>query len=126
MHKDRVLHKRLGKLLLERGTINEEQLNKALELQKKQQEQGSRWKLIGEILIELGYASEEEVINSVTTQYAVPFLHIEGYEIDEEYVKIGLRRMQIESEYNGCVLLKERRSFEHAVDANAKYAVLSV
>jgi site-specific DNA-methyltransferase (adenine-specific) len=35
-----------------------------------------------------------------------------GIEIQEDYVKIGLRRLQIISEYNGQPLLKERKSFE--------------
>ncbi|MBN3039143.1 MAG: hypothetical protein JW869_07010 [Candidatus Omnitrophica bacterium] len=87
MHRDKVLHKRIGKLLLERGIISEEQLNEALELQKKQQQEQGRWRLIGEILVERGYATEEEIITSVTTQYAVPFLPIESYGIDEELIK---------------------------------------
>lgn len=39
-----------------------------------------------------------------------------GIEIEEEYVKIGLRRLQIASEYNGQVLKKEPRSFEPPID----------
>jgi len=35
-----------------------------------------------------------------------------GIEIQEEYIKIGLRRIQIASEYKGEFLDKERRSFE--------------
>jgi len=39
-----------------------------------------------------------------------------GVEIQEEYVKIGLRRLKIASEYKGQPLEKERRSFELRVD----------
>lgn len=39
-----------------------------------------------------------------------------GIEIEEEYVKIGLRRLEIMSEYNGQPLKKERRSFEPLID----------
>lgn len=39
-----------------------------------------------------------------------------GIEIQEEYIKIGLRRLQIASEYKGQPLQKERRSFEPSVD----------
>lgn len=39
-----------------------------------------------------------------------------GIEIEEEYVKIGLRRLQITSSYNGETLSKEPRTFEKAVD----------
>jgi site-specific DNA-methyltransferase (adenine-specific) len=38
-----------------------------------------------------------------------------GIEIEEEYVKIGLRRLQIASEYNGQILKKESRSFERQI-----------
>ncbi len=39
-----------------------------------------------------------------------------GIEMQEGYVKIGLRRLQIVSEYNGQPLQKERRSFETPMD----------
>ena len=39
-----------------------------------------------------------------------------GIEMQEEYVKIGLRRLRIMSEYNGLPLQKERRSFERPRD----------
>ncbi len=41
-----------------------------------------------------------------------------GIEIEEEYVKIGLRRLKIMSEYNGQTLKKEQRSFEPSIDEN--------
>ncbi|OHB78605.1 MAG: methyltransferase [Planctomycetes bacterium RBG_16_55_9] len=39
-----------------------------------------------------------------------------GVEIQEEYVKIGLRRLGIASQYNGQPLQKDRRSFELQAD----------
>jgi site-specific DNA-methyltransferase (adenine-specific) len=39
-----------------------------------------------------------------------------GVEIQEEYVKIGLRRLKMASEYNGKPLEKEPRSFELHID----------
>ena len=39
-----------------------------------------------------------------------------GIEIQEEYVKIGLRRLEITSQYNSQPLEKERRSFELRAD----------
>ncbi len=41
-----------------------------------------------------------------------------GIEINEDYVKIGLRRLQIASEYNGELLQRERKSYELPVDEN--------
>jgi site-specific DNA-methyltransferase (adenine-specific) len=35
-----------------------------------------------------------------------------GIELQEDYVKIGLRRLEIQQEYNGIKLIKEPRSFE--------------
>ena len=39
-----------------------------------------------------------------------------GMEIQEEYVKVGLRRLQITSKYNGKPLRKEPRSFEPPIN----------
>ena len=53
-----------------------------------------------------------------TTSYVAKQLNRKsiGIEIQEEYVKIGLRRLRIISEYNGQPLQKERRSFEPLID----------
>jgi len=60
-----------------------------------------------------------------TTSYVAKQLGREsiGIEIQEEYVKIGLRRLEIASEYNGQLLQKERRSFESSV--NGRQAMLN-
>jgi len=39
-----------------------------------------------------------------------------GIELQEEYIKIGLRRLEITSKYKGQLLEKERRSFELRTD----------
>lgn len=78
----RVIHKQLGELLIERGVINERQLEKALNIQK---EKGG---LIGEILVELGYAKEEDIAQALTAQYGFPYLPLSNYEIDSEIVRI--------------------------------------
>lgn len=76
----RVVTKRIGELLVERGIITQAQLDEALNVQKENK------KLLGEILIELGYATEEEVMICLTTQYGVPYLPLESYEIDQEII----------------------------------------
>jgi site-specific DNA-methyltransferase (adenine-specific) len=55
-----------------------------------------------------------------TTSYVAKQLRRKsiGIEIEEEYVKIGLRRLKIMSEYNGQTLKKEQRSFEPSIDEN--------
>lgn len=39
-----------------------------------------------------------------------------GIEINEEYVKIGIRRLQIATEYDGRPLCRERKSYELPID----------
>lgn len=78
----RVVTKQLGELLLERGIINEEQLNKALKVQKE------RGGLIGQVLVTLGYAKEEEIAQALTVQYGFPYLPLECYEINVEAMRL--------------------------------------
>ena len=78
----RVVTKQLGELLLERGIINEEQLNKALKTQKE------RGGLIGQVLVNLSYAKEEEIAQALTVQYGFPYLPLECYEINVEAMRL--------------------------------------
>ena len=78
----RVIKKQLGELLIERGVITKKQLEHALETQK---EKGG---LIGQVLVNLGYATEEAIAQALTAQYGFPYLPLENYEIDSEIVKI--------------------------------------
>ena len=68
-----IVSKQLGELLLERGIINEAQLEKALKVQR---EKGG---LIGQILVMLGYSKEEEIAQVLTVQYGFPYLPFENY-----------------------------------------------
>ena len=77
----RIVSKPLGELLKERNIINDAQLKEALNVQK---EKGG---LIGEILISLGYAKEEEIAQALTVQYGFPYLPLDNYEIDPEIIK---------------------------------------
>jgi len=78
----RVISKQLGELLIERGVINRKQLGEALKTQK---EKGG---LIGQVLVTLGYATEEAIAQALTAQYGFPYLPLKNYEIDSEIVKI--------------------------------------
>ena len=78
----KILNKQLGELLIERGIINDQQLEKALHLQK---EKGG---LIGEILVDLGYVKEEEIAQSLTAQYGFPYLPLGNYDINPEIINI--------------------------------------
>ncbi|MCX5712556.1 MAG: hypothetical protein NTY47_05765 [Candidatus Omnitrophica bacterium] len=78
----KVINKQLGELLLERNIISKSQLEKALSVQK---EHGG---LIGEVLVELGFAKEEDIAQSLTAQYGFPYLPLSNYEINPEIVNI--------------------------------------
>jgi type II secretory ATPase GspE/PulE/Tfp pilus assembly ATPase PilB-like protein len=60
---------RLGDLLVARGVITQEQLAHALDVQRR----GQQEKLLGEILVDLEYATPEEVLSSVAEGCGVPF-----------------------------------------------------
>ena len=78
----RVIHKQLGELLLERKIITQEQLDKAVAVQRE------RGGLIGEILVELGFAKEEDIAQALTAQYGFPYLPLNNYEINPEIIKL--------------------------------------
>src|SRR3989344_4540985 len=77
----KITNKHLGELLIERGVINHEQLNLAINYQ---QQKGG---LIGEVLVELKFATEENIAQALTCQYGFPYLPLSNYEIDLEVVK---------------------------------------
>ncbi|MFA4889363.1 MAG: hypothetical protein WC628_07320 [Candidatus Omnitrophota bacterium] len=78
----KIINKQLGELLVERGIINRQQLEKALIAQ---QEKGG---LIGEILVGLGFAKEEQIAQALTAQYGFPYLPLANYDINPEITSI--------------------------------------
>ncbi len=78
----KIVNKQLGELLIERGIISQQQLDKALTVQKE------RGGLIGEVLVELGFAKEEHITQALTTQYGFPYLPLANYEINSEIIDI--------------------------------------
>jgi type IV pilus assembly protein PilB len=78
----KVINKQLGELLVERGIIEKRQLEKAINFQKE------RGGLIGEIIVELGYAKEEDIAQALTAQYGFPYLPLSNYEITPEIANI--------------------------------------
>jgi len=77
----RISKKPLGQVLLERGLITADQLEKALEIQKE------RGGLIGQILVSLGYVNEEQIAHAITVQYGYPYLPLNNYEFNKDVVK---------------------------------------
>lgn len=78
----RLITKKIGELLVERKAITPVQLENALRIQ---QDKGG---LLGQILVGLGYTTEEAVAQALTTQYGFPFLPLKNYAIDEETLKL--------------------------------------
>jgi type IV pilus assembly protein PilB len=71
-------NKQLGELLIERGVISHDQLQIAIAHQQK------KGGLIGEILVELKFATEKDIAQALTCQYGFPYLPLINYEIDHE------------------------------------------
>ncbi|MDO8580487.1 MAG: hypothetical protein Q7S13_03310 [Candidatus Omnitrophota bacterium] len=80
-HFKKTTPKQLGELLIERGIINRDQLGIAIEHQKK------KGGLLGEILVELKFATEQDITQALTCQYGFPYLPLSNYEIDPEVIK---------------------------------------
>jgi type IV pilus assembly protein PilB len=78
----KVINKQLGELLIDFGVINSVQLEKALEAQK------VKGGLIGELLVEMGFAKEEDIAQTLTVQYGFPYLPLSSYEISSEIVNL--------------------------------------
>ncbi|RKY26780.1 MAG: type II secretion system protein GspE, partial [Candidatus Omnitrophota bacterium] len=68
------IDKPLGELLIEKGLINRTQLQEALKVQKE------RGGLIGEVMVSLGFAKEEDIAHVLSLQYGFPYLPLEHYE----------------------------------------------
>ncbi len=78
----RINNKQLGELLLERGIINQSQLDQALSIQR------DKGGLIGEILVELGFVKEDDIAQSLTAQYGFPYLPLGNYDVNAEITSI--------------------------------------
>ncbi len=59
----------LGQLLVRRGVLSEAQLEQALEFQKTSEER----KLIGEVLVQLGFVNQQMVLETLAEAYGIPF-----------------------------------------------------
>jgi type IV pilus assembly protein PilB len=75
---------RLGNILVERGYVSVDQLQSALEFQKKQ----GGGKLLGEILVELQYCNEDHVTECLAAIYNVPYAKLEPRIADPRIVDV--------------------------------------
>jgi type IV pilus assembly protein PilB len=82
MKYDKKIDKPLGQILMERGVINNAQLQEAVESQKRE---GG---LIGEVIVGLGFAKEEDIAYCLSLQFGYPYLPLYNYEISDEVTNI--------------------------------------
>jgi len=74
--------KLLGEILVKRGVVTVQQLNEALEVQKKDEI------YLGEILIRLGYAQERDVVVALVVQCNLPYIAVDNYDIDKSIIQL--------------------------------------
>ena len=74
--------KKLGDILVEAGLIDQKVLHNALEIQKVQK------KRIGQILINMGEATDEEIAKALAHQLKIPFMHLGQVKIEPETIAL--------------------------------------
>jgi len=74
----------LGQLLLARGVVTAEQIEKALNEQK---EKGHH-KLLGELLVEMNYCSENQIASALAQGYGVPYAQVSPKICDPKAIEI--------------------------------------
>jgi len=74
----------LGQLLLGRGVVTAEQIEKALA---EQNEKGHR-KLLGELLVEMNYCTENQIASALAEAYDVPYAQVNPKICDAKALEI--------------------------------------
>lgn len=89
---------KIGTLLVENGIITDEQLKKALAMQKK-----TRGK-IGKLLVELGFVQEEILVKFLSEQLGIPLVNLASYTFDMSFTR---RLPESYARQHQAILLKE-------------------
>jgi len=76
--------KPLGQLLVSRGVLKPEDLERALDEQKRAKHQ----KLLGEVLIELGLCTEDQITEALAQTYGVPYARVSPRIADPRIIEI--------------------------------------
>ena len=77
----KLIKKPLGEILVDNKLITPQNLEDALKVQRQ------KGGLLGQILVSMGFTTEESIAQALTAQYGFPFLPLGGYEIDKEVAK---------------------------------------
>ena len=86
---------RIGDVLIAAGAITEEQLQAALDYQK---ENGGK---LGNVLVELGFISDQILITLLTQQLGIDYISLKGAKIEDSVVHLVL-------EHNAWDVILER------------------
>ena len=78
-----VFKEKLGNILISQNAIDEEQLEKALEIQKKNNDMP-----LGTILVQEGYINKEQLFNALEEQTGIEYFDLDGVEIPDEVIKL--------------------------------------
>src|SRR2546426_1431824 len=73
---------KIGEMLLKAGYISQQQLNEALEHQKRN---GGK---LGYNLVKMGFVREDDITDLLSEQYGVPSINLRHFEIDEAVIKL--------------------------------------
>lgn len=74
--------KRIGDLLVEAGVLSEENLMKALELQKEKKQK------LGTLLVEAGYVDEKQIVYTLHKQMGLDIVELSEYEISPDILRL--------------------------------------
>ncbi|HEV7836632.1 MAG TPA: GspE/PulE family protein, partial [Gemmatimonadaceae bacterium] len=91
---------RLGDLLIAQKIISQDQLGAALEHQKKS---GRR---LGRVLIEQGFANEEQICEAISRQLNIPYVNLKFYNFNDQVVR---RLPEAQARRFRAVVLEDRR-----------------
>ncbi len=72
----------LGEYLIEQGIISPDQLKTAIEEGKRSNRK------IGDVLIKLGYAKEDDIVKALSEQLGIPFIDVDTYQFDPASVAL--------------------------------------
>ena len=75
---------RVGDLLVARGVIGEQQLQQALA----SQHESGHQRLLGETIVELGFATQEQVLEALAENYGVPYARISPKLVDPKVIEL--------------------------------------
>ena len=78
----RMTKRRLGELLRAEGLVSEEQVQLALNEQRKSN------LFLGEALVRLGFVTEDAIASTISQQFRLPFINVEQYTISKDLLEI--------------------------------------